>query len=227
MQTLVEERFLSHEFENKGPVGSADRESIMSVIDSSCSILRWIVECTPSTIQYLPISNFHRVISTSIFLLKALALGVRTAQAQECLELLDKVSDTLQSKVLDDIHLVARYAVLLKVHVERVRKTFTDVSNTASGPDAVTTKETDNNGVAIAGTLQQETANADLEAEENILDQSIFGWTDGLNSSADDWLSLPLDPLMAPFGPWDETGQTDLGLDSAYLDLDFIWNLPP
>ena len=40
--------------------------------------------------------------------------------------------------------------------------------------------------------------------------------------SADDWLALPFDPSMAPFGL--SGVQTFQGLDDG--SLDFIWNLP-
>ncbi|GAB1215565.1 hypothetical protein ATERTT37_004756 [Aspergillus terreus] len=182
LQSKVTE-LLSHSGpEERHQLNSRDTEPVEQIMTNACSILRWITNLEkhiPNPIQYLPISIFHRAISTSVFLLKALAFGVRTVQVQECLALLDEVSDILQAHALDDIHLVSRYATLLKIHLERFRKSFTNAY--VSEPD----------------------------------------------TDPSDWLSFALDPLMAPFGTWDGTGQFDSGLDSTYLDLDFIWNLPP
>ncbi|GES63998.1 putative C6 transcription factor Aro80 [Aspergillus terreus] len=204
LQSKVTE-LLSHSGpEVRHQLNSRDTEPVEQIMTNACSILRWITKLEnhiPNPIQYLPISIFHRAISTSIFLLKTLAFGVRTVQVQECLALLDEVSDILQAHALDDIHLVSRYATLLKIHVERFRKSFTNVY-----------------------VCEPATEHA---LPEHLLDQHIFGWPDGIAPDPSDWLSFPLDPLMAPFGTWDGTGQFDSGLDSTYLDLDFIWNLPP
>ncbi|KAL5356829.1 hypothetical protein BJX96DRAFT_162703 [Aspergillus floccosus] len=209
-----------------------DIEPVEQIVTNASSILRWIIKLErhdPNPIQYLPISIFHRAISTSIFLLKALALGVRTVQVQGCLDLLENVSDILQSHALDDIHLVSRYATLLKIHLERFRKSFANayVSEPATGSPVFTSREgetTITDHEVDAGRSVQESDNA---LPESLLDQEIFGWSDGITQDPDDWLSFPLDPLMAPFGAWYGTGQFDSGLDSTYLDLDFIWNLPP
>ncbi|KAL4920539.1 hypothetical protein BDW62DRAFT_7458 [Aspergillus aurantiobrunneus] len=186
-------------------------EFIEEVIDGACVILARIVSL--SNPRCLPMRVLSRTISSSIFLLKALALGVRKTKLQESLYLLDAATAALLSNPLDDIHLVSRYATLLKTHVSRLRQTFASSSRL----------ESQNNGPN-----QDETGDLDQPGQppqaEVAWDPSMVHWSNQVDFG--DWLSLPLDPLMAPFGSWDG-GEGDLGLDSDCLDLDFIWNLSP
>jgi hypothetical protein len=46
-----------------------------------------------------------------------------------------------------------------------------------------------------------------------------------LDVTMNDWLSLPLDPSMAPFGSTE--GDFGVRMDGVDLDLDFLWQLPP
>jgi hypothetical protein len=64
------------------------------------------------------------MISVSIFLLKALGLGVRKIKLTESLNILDLAILALQNSNLDDIHLAAQYGELLKIIVDRFRKSF-------------------------------------------------------------------------------------------------------
>lgn len=232
LQSKVTE-LLSHSGpEERHQLNSRDTGPVEQIMTNACSILRWITNLEkhiPNPIQYLPISIFHRAISTSVFLLKALAFGVRTVQVQECLALLDEVSDILQAHALDDIHLVSRYATLLKIHLERFRKSFTNayVSEPDTGAPVATSRENGTTTMAHDVDASRSTQEVEHALPEPLLDQHIFGWSDGIVPDPSDWLSFALDPLMAPFGTWDGTGQFDSGLDSTYLDLDFIWNLPP
>jgi hypothetical protein len=157
------------------------------------------------------------MISSSIFLLKALALGVRKTKLQESLHLLGAAITALLPNSLDDIHLVSRYATLLKSHVSRLRQTFT-----SSG-----TIENQNIWQA-SGQMEPHSVDASeqqpLQTETAWDPSSMMDWSGQFDLG--DWLSLSLNPLMAPFGSWDG-GAADLGLDADCLDLDFIWNLPP
>lgn len=186
---------------------------IEEVIDGACAILSRIVSLSQTKLlQYFPIRIFLRMVSSSVFLLKALSLGVRTTKLQESLRLLDQAITALQSNQQDDIHLVSQYASLLQIHVCRLRQTFAK-----SGRLGNQNNEPNQEEAPDSGKLSQ------LIAEETPWDPGMIDWANQLDNLGD-WLSLPLDPLMAPFGSWDGVS-TDL--DSGYLDLDFIWNLPP
>ncbi|KAL2817729.1 hypothetical protein BDW59DRAFT_175365 [Aspergillus cavernicola] len=187
-------------------------EFIEEVIDGACVILAQIVSFSHP--KCLPMRVLSRMISSSIFLLKALALGVRKTKLQESLRLLDAAIAALLSNQLDDIHLVSRYAALLETHVSRLRQTFASSGRVEGQNDRLNQTETHN--VDAPEHL--------LQTEGSTWDPSMMNWSDQFDLG--DWLSLPLDPLMAPFGSW-EGGPADLGLDADCLDLDFIWNLPP
>ncbi|KAL4795886.1 hypothetical protein BDV19DRAFT_378603 [Aspergillus venezuelensis] len=186
---------------------------IEEVIEGTCAILARIVSL--SNPRCLPMMLLSRVISSSIFLLKALALGVRKTKLQESLHLLDEAVAALLSNPLDDIHLVSRYATLLKTHVSRLRQTFASSSRAE---------------IAESGSEQDEARGMGVNEPEQLSLTDVAWNPDVMDWSGQrdlgDWLSLPLDPLMAPFGSWDGP-EADLGLDLDCLDLDFIWNLPP
>ena len=81
---------------------------IEEVIDGSDAILSLVISLSESQhplqqanqqkllLQYLPIRIFLRIISSSVFLLKALSLGVRMAKLHESLRLLDQAILVLQ-----------------------------------------------------------------------------------------------------------------------------------
>ncbi|KAL4761191.1 Zn(II)2Cys6 transcription factor domain-containing protein [Aspergillus foveolatus] len=183
-------------------------EFIEEVIDGACTILSHVVALANP--RCLPMRVLSRMISSSIFLLKALALGVRKTKLEESLHLLDAAIAALLCKPLDDIHLASKYATLLKTHVSRLRQTFASSGRVDSQKTEPTRGD---NG----------------ESEQSLgtafgLDNNMMDWS--TQADLNSWLSLPLDPLMAPFGSWDGA-PADLRLDSDPLDLDFIWNLPP
>ncbi|KAL4988700.1 hypothetical protein BDW68DRAFT_187032 [Aspergillus falconensis] len=183
-------------------------EFIEEVIDGACAILSHVVAIANP--RCLPMRVLSRMISSSIFLLKALALGVRKTKLEESLHLLDTAISALLSNQLDDIHLASRYATLLKTHVSRLRQTFASSGGLDDQNNETTQDENGESEQPLGTAFALNTHTMDLSAHADL----------------DGWLSLPLDPLMAPFGPWDRA-PVDLGLDLDPLDLDFIWNLPP
>lgn len=187
---------------------------IEEVVDSSCAILaRLISGFHGKPLQYLPVRMFLRTISSSIFLLKALALGVRTTKRHEALHMLDQAVAALEFEQLDNIHLVSRYASLLKIQVSRLRETFADSGRKSESSQENTTCDT--GGI---NSLQ-------VHGQQTGPDSNSIDWFTQV-SHPENWLSSPLDPLMAPFRSWGDAS-TDLELDGGYLDLDYIWNLLP
>lgn len=188
-----------------------ENDYIEDVVDGACADLARIVSLSNDmSLQYLPVRVFLRMISSSVFLLKGLALGIRTTKLQESLHLLDQAITVLQSGQLDDVHLVSRYAALLKIQVSRLRQTF-DSSGRENGAGQEQTRVADGAAQPVH--------------EQDSSDPSVHDWF-GQPSHPENWLSLPMDPLAAPFGSWGD-GATDPDLDLRYLDLDFIWNPPP
>jgi hypothetical protein len=183
-------------------IDSLEYEFIKEVIDGSCEILqKVIILAETDTLRFAPVRLFLRITTSSIFLLKALSLGVRNTQLQFALDILDRSIDALKTSNLDEVHLAARYATLLDTHVQKLRQGF--VPNAQRQPLPMNSDLTPNPSWA---------------ANSEPLDYPPLEEMPG-----DDWLSLPFDPSMAPFAP---DGTVDFsGLNGGALD--FIWNLPP
>lgn len=161
---------------------------IEEVIDGCCQTLERVTTLGES-LHFSPMRTLFRTISSSIFLMKALALGVRNSKLQEALQILDRAIAALLDTDQDDVHLKSRYAALLQTQVSRLRESLVSSYSAAHEPDAF-----------------------DVSMDMDLSDVSF-----------NDWLSLPFDSSMAPFG---STGDFDR-LDGVDLDLDFLWQLPP
>lgn len=224
MQAVVE-RLLANGYGSSGhlmadirtmSIDPIDYEFIREVIDGCCRILQKVTELArEKSLQFAPVRIFLRITSSSIFLLKALSLGVRNAKLQESLNILDNSIRALRLNTLDDIHLASRYATLLEVHVSRLRRHFAASSKT-TGTSCENTR-TSSLGPQQQIIMREEASNISIEQEA--LDTNFVpSLTD---MPPDDWLFLPFDPSMAPFG---SAGGQFLGIEGGALD--FIWNLP-
>jgi hypothetical protein len=114
--------------------------------------------------------------------------------------------------VLDDMHLASRYATLLELHVARLRDSFVVSSRPPRIPSRATSAE--RNGTT--GTMDFLNNHAGQSALAG-----LAGDVTGMMPD-DDWLALPFDPAMAPFGL--DNQQNFQSFDDGTLD--FIWNLP-
>lgn len=94
------------------------------------------------------------------------------------------------------MHLKSRYAALLQTQVSRLRESLVS-SYSGLGNDI---------------------------GEHSYGDMAAVDLGNYSDISINDWLSLPFDPSMAPFG----SAENDLGvrIDGVDLDLDFLWQLP-
>jgi hypothetical protein len=165
---------------------------IEEVIDGCCQTLDKIV-LLGGSLHFSPMRILFRTISASIFLMKALALGVRNSKLQKALQILDRAISTLQESSQDDMHLKSHYAALLQVQVSRLRESLV---SSYSG------------------------VGNDLPSPNSYGDMSAMDLGD-LDVTMNDWLSLPLDPSMAPFGSTE--GDFGVRMDGVDLDLDFLW----
>ncbi|KAL2861509.1 hypothetical protein BJX68DRAFT_7090 [Aspergillus pseudodeflectus] len=222
MQAVVE-RVLADSEPNIGEIRGAnidpvDYEYIQEVIEGCCQILQKVTELGETgALQFSPVRIFLRITSSAIFLMKALSLGARQAKLRESLEILERCIQALKSSALDDIHLSTRYASLLETHVSRLRRNLLASSKAVRTSHGCTTRSS----MAPLNTdTEGSTPTMDVPAPQPIPD---LGFVTSFNDlAADDWLSLPFDPSMAPFGI------SDGGQFPAYEGgaLNFIWNLP-
>ncbi|KAK7416530.1 hypothetical protein QQX98_005134 [Neonectria punicea] len=162
-------------------ITATDYAFIKEVIDGSCQTLESVNRLFEAgTLRYSPIRIFLRIITASIFLLKALSLGTRTADLESSLAIMERSIEALRASSLDEMHLAARYGELLAMHLARFRHGMVPVSV----PRGIPTAEA--NGLFEFG-------NAGKHLGEGLGD--LFSL-----ATADDWLALPFDASMAPFG---------------------------
>lgn len=224
MQAVVERAVAENDTNNFDEVrptaiNPTDYEYIQEVIDGCCQILQKVIHLAEAgALRFSPVRIVLRIMSASIFLMKALSLGTRQAKLQDALKILESSTKALKSNALDDVHLSTRYATLLEMHVSRLRQNLLAskaVKNTRGGTrrhpmGPPPGSDVVNRSRAVGNPLSQ-----DLTSD--------MGFIPSLNDlSADDWLSLPFDPSMAPFG-MSNSGQFPMYEGGA---LDFIWNLP-
>ena len=154
---------------------------------------------------------------------------MRMVKLHELLGLLDWAIAVLRSGGWDDdFHLIAQYATLLGIHVSQLRQTFASASrleNERKGEMQSQNERPDQETCDI-NTIDQQID------EEAAWDPSMIDWANQIDQPGD-WLSLPLDSLMAPFGSWDGGLATDrfgvfgfgLYLESISLIDSLYWTM--
>lgn len=183
-------------------ITSVDYAFIKEVIDGSCQVLESVNRISQAgSLRHCPIRIFLRIITASIFLLKALSLGTRTADLQASLNILEAVSQALQQSNLDDMHLACRYGELLDMHLQKFREGLIAASIPL--------------GISPAHASTQLEFHGSMNNEESTLSGMHFG-------GMDDWMALPFDPSVAPFGFWNGSDVPE----SDDRSWDFLWNLP-
>ncbi|KAJ5127867.1 hypothetical protein N7448_008646 [Penicillium atrosanguineum] len=191
---------------------------IEEVIDGCCQTLGKVAALgTAGSLHYSPMRLLFRTISSSIFLMKALALGVRNSKLQEALQILDRAICALQDDNQDDVHLKAQYAILLKIQASKLRRSL--VSSHQTGSLQKTQSSDPGRALQLPETAPPHAQPIHQQGTENEISLDNFS-----NFDFNDWLSLPFDPSMAPFGPYE--GDFGVRMDGVDLDLDFLWQLP-
>ncbi|OJJ45494.1 hypothetical protein ASPZODRAFT_69943 [Penicilliopsis zonata CBS 506.65] len=238
MQAVVERMLTdvdtekSASMDDMGPlnIDPIDYEYIQEVIDGCGQILHQVFQLGQSgALRFCPVRIYLRATSASIFLMKALSLGTRQAKLRESLDLLDQTIHALRANTIDDVHLSSRFAGLLETHVSRFRRgLLATTSSTNTRNSRIPTRPS-----SMGPPMLREESNVNSNfgsshtplSEHELSNPNIgeIGFLPLNDMEADDWLSLPFDPSMAPFGI------SSGGQFSAYEggSLNFIWNLPP
>ncbi|KAL6702733.1 hypothetical protein ACN47E_001015 [Coniothyrium glycines] len=194
-----------------------DYDFIQEVVDGSCQILQKVCQLSETgALRYSPVRIFLRITTSSIYLIKGLSLGSRNQKLQSSLDILEGAIRALRASTLDDMHLASRYATLLDMHVARLRESFV----VSSRPPRLPSRATSADLKTGAATLGMDFLNNHHAGQSSL--SSLAGDVTSMMPD-DDWLALPFDPAMAPFG-LDSSGQDFQGFENG--SLDFIWNLP-
>ncbi|KAL4739441.1 hypothetical protein BDV11DRAFT_205163 [Aspergillus similis] len=199
-------------------IDQVDYEYIQEVIDGCCQVLQKASELGEAgALKFSPVRIFLRITTSSIFLMKALSIGTRHAKLRESLDIIERCIQALKSNALDDIHLSTRYAALLETHVSRLRRNLLASKATRSTHGC-----TARSPLASLQDTDAEDSTPTIGVPAGQIVPELGSVPTFNNLAADDWLSLPFDPSMAPFG------MGGGGPFPAYEGgaLNFIWNLP-
>lgn len=247
MQAVVE-RTLSENTGNARSIQNTPEYTFINdVIDGCNCILRKSTLAKPNTLRFAPVRIFIRITWSSVFLLKAISLGVWTSKLQESLAVLEKSVRALRESSLDEMHLASKYATLIERHVERIKRSFMVSGERAVPREGVASNRSEKgtDGVAQsqhhtpvqppepAGTAGLSsnpaaqptyTAAAAVGQTYNMPPQSSTNAQfEAAMPIEECWLSLPFDPSMAPLRLDSGTQYTFPGLEGDALD--FIWGL--
>ncbi|PNP73376.1 hypothetical protein FNYG_13274 [Fusarium nygamai] len=157
------------------------------------------------------------VISSSVFLLKALSVGSTHTDVNDALCTLDQCTSTLKQCPADDMDFALRYADLIEKHTAQFRAHLTQSRGLSSGNHS--------GRASIPRNMVQGETNIDgpnsflsgLDPQQLGDDGAMMNFDMG-----DTWVSLPFDSSIAPFGEGGD--QVALGLDVDALN--FLWSLP-
>ncbi|KAF4496394.1 ARO80-positive transcription regulator of ARO9 and ARO10 [Fusarium agapanthi] len=157
------------------------------------------------------------VISSSVFLLKALSVGSTHTDVSDALYTLDQCTSTLKQCPADDMDFAFRYADLIEKHTAQFRAHLAQSRGLSSGNHS-------GQGSMPRNVVQGETSIVGSNSFLSGLDSQQLG-DDGAMINfdmGDTWVSLPFDSSIAPFGEGGD--QVALGLDVDALN--FLWSLP-
>ncbi|KAF4945388.1 hypothetical protein FGADI_11990 [Fusarium gaditjirri] len=183
-------------------ITATDYSFIKEVINSSCQALESANRLFEAgTLRYCPVWVFLRIMA-SIFLLKALSIEIRTTDLETSLGILERSIRALRNSNLDEMHLASRYGELLDMPLERYRQSMVPTTI----PQGIRTVD--------------QTSKWIFDNSAPPVDSSLGGLS---MPAMDNWLALPFDPSMAPFGF--ATDDPDMA-EPEDRSWDFLWSLP-
>lgn len=179
-------------------IGRRDTEFIREVVSASRSLLTTVIEemFPAGYLKHAPVRIYLRILSASMFLLKTFSLGARGVEVDRSMELIEGVCGCLRNAAVDDVHLGLRFADLLGGLAGRVRGALEKM-------------------VVDSGTPGNEGGGQEEEAGyvwEGSGEEVLEGWGQWGN---EDWLALPLDPILG----FEGVTQGTMGVDVGGMDL--------
>lgn len=218
----------------EGPVdgqfdmNSTDYGFVQAVMDACLATLRVAVRAArDGRLHFAPVRLFLRVTTASVFLLKALGLGVSTTRLRDALALLARATAALRTCRPDDLHLGPRYATLLEMYVDRLRDKFIPATrppffatmhppSIPGGQGLPDGSEAEQVGAGRVGWQMEQLDETGLQGMDSTAREN------GPRGALDEpWLSLPPEPSLQPFLQNESLGFEWLSQNS----LDFIWNM--
>lgn len=94
-------------------------------MEDSSQVLTMAIQLAERRILlYAPARTTSRIISASIFLLKAVSIGAGAARLNTSLDLLQRTITALRSSAVDEVDLGLQYASLLEMHLSQLKGSF-------------------------------------------------------------------------------------------------------
>ncbi|EXL42738.1 hypothetical protein FOCG_15183 [Fusarium oxysporum f. sp. radicis-lycopersici 26381] len=168
-------------------------------------------------LPYAPARVKISVISSSVFLLKALSVGSTHTDVNDALYTLDQCTSILKDCPADDMDFALRYADLIEKHTAQFRAHLTQSRGLGSSNHSGRASIPRNVAQGETGIVGPNSFLSGLDSQQLGEDGAMMNFDMG-----DTWVSLPFDSSIAPFG--EGCDQVALGLDIDALN--FLWSLP-
>lgn len=177
---------------------SEDQRYHEEVINGGCDLLDRVLALeNKNALCFAPVRVLLRITAGSMFLLKAMAIGVRESQLRRGLSILDATVAALRQSVLDDMHLSGSFATVLETHINRLRKSAL-ISARRFLPSLPNTQR------HSPAPLEAGQADHDIEqapfATIDTFDWSTFNGQFG-DGVGDNWLDLSSENTLGPLMP--------------------------
>ncbi|KAF5701105.1 ARO80-positive transcription regulator of ARO9 ARO10 [Fusarium mundagurra] len=183
-----------------------DLRFINTVIQGSCELMQSAIHLAErGSLQYCPTRVITRVIGVSVFLLKALGLGVERAVFNKSLDRLEHVVRTIRHSTWDDLDLAKRYADVLHHHIYQLKN---GSGTRGSHQESSIVEQRPGDALTERGTSYE---SSDLFGNIHVSDD----WPDSLAF---------LDASLAPFGIATDESSGLAGLGDS--DWSLLWNIP-
>ena len=193
------------------------------VIDCQKILQKTAALASTGTLRYAPVRILISITSASVFLLKAISIGGRTADLQVSLSILDDGISALKRCPADDMEFSSRYATLIEKYANRFRWNFKAPIRNVTGLQShgQDGDQTDNFALPDAGTAQSGREPPSRETNTENIGHNLYE-PFAVFDTGQNWWSQPFDPSIAPFPM--NNDHFSLGLDLNALD--FFWNIP-
>ncbi|KAF5621716.1 positive transcription regulator of ARO9 and ARO10 [Fusarium sp. NRRL 25303] len=183
-----------------------DLRFINVVIQGSCELMQSAIQLAArGSLQYCPTRVITRVIGVSVFLLKALGLGVERAVFTKSLDQLEHVVQAIRHSTWDDLDLAKRYADVLHHHIYQLRS---GSGTRGSQQETLVVEQRQGDALDEQGPSYD---SRDMFGDIHVPDD----WPDSLAF---------LDASLAPFGIATDESSGIAGTGDS--DWSLLWNIP-
>ena len=139
---------------------------IAEVVKASRTLLRHVAySLLPNNgLKHAPVRTMFRILSAAMFLLKTFALGAKEQDVAVSIQLLDDTVKAFRTSVVDDVHLVLRFADLLEHLTSNIRNKFVRFAVPGNDP---------NTQVSNAKRIRRRLSNVNVELSDRDRDSKL------------------------------------------------------